>query len=167
MKKVIAIAAMDENRVIGAKDTLPWHIPEDLKFFQDSTRDSAILMGRRTYFSLPDGYRPLPKRRNIVVTRDVGSLDLPEEVLCTNDPLQLIESFRSGQGDWPDKTLWIGGGQEIYTQTMPQWDEIHLTLIPGEHTGDAFFPKFEDDFELYREESGEKCKWLFFRRPSS
>lgn len=68
--KITAILAMDESLLIGKKDGLPWHIPEDLKRFNSLTRGHIVVMGRNTYFSLPEKYRPLPHRRNIVITRE-------------------------------------------------------------------------------------------------
>ena len=67
--KIIAVLAMTEERLIGNNGALPWHIPEDLKHFQQLTRGKTVVMGKNTYYSLPEKYRPLPKRRNIVLTR--------------------------------------------------------------------------------------------------
>jgi dihydrofolate reductase len=129
-----AIAAMSLNRVIGKEGKLPWHIPEDFNWFKKTTTGQAILMGRKTYESLG---RPLPNRRNLVVTRG-GNLAGVEIV-------RDLEGFRSE--DYPCD-VWVIGGGEIYRQMLDRCEELYLSVIPRVIEGDAFFPEFEDRFEF-------------------
>jgi dihydrofolate reductase len=132
-----AIAAMSLNRVIGKDGKLPWHIPEDFKWFKTTTAGQAVLMGRKTYESLG---RPLPYRRNLVVTR--GG-DLGEGVEIVRD----LAAFNPE--DYPCD-VWVIGGGEIYRQMLGRCEELYLSVIPRVVEGDAFFPEFDDRFELVR-----------------
>lgn len=158
MKKICAIAAMDEGRVIGKGGGLPWHLPEDMKHFKQLTMGHAVLMGRKTYESIPEKMRPLPGRRNLVLTSNPSSLpDLPSEVALFTSVKDAIESFKDG-------ILWIIGGEKVYRETLQYWDELFLTLVKGRHEGDAFFPEFEGGFELRERERGEECSFLRYVR---
>ena len=130
-----AIAAMSLNRVIGKDGKIPWHIPEDFKWFKKMTSGQAVLMGRKTYDSLG---RPLPNRRNLVVTRG-GLVD--EGIEIVRD----LEAFRPE--DYPCD-VWVIGGAEIYRQMLPRCEELYLSVVAREVEGDAFFPEFEDRFEF-------------------
>jgi dihydrofolate reductase len=129
--RVVAIAAMAQNRAIGASNTLPWNLPEDLKFFRESTRRKTLLMGRKTYASIG---RPLPNRRTFVLSR-----------LATPIPgVEVITTLSALTQKLPiDSELWICGGAEIYALTLPWWDELFLTRVKRTVAGDAFFPAFE------------------------
>jgi len=130
-----AIAAMSLNRVIGKDGELPWHIPEDFKWFKNTTSGQAVLMGRKTYESLGG---PLPNRRNLVVTRAKA---LGEGVEIVRD----LGHFHPE--DYPCD-VWVIGGGEIYRQMLDRCEELYLSIIPRMVDGDAFFPEFEDKFEL-------------------
>jgi len=132
-----AIAAMSLNRVIGKDGKIPWHIPEDFKWFKRTTLGQAILMGRKTYESLG---RPLLNRRNLVVSR---AADLGEGLEIVRD----LEAFRPE--DYPCD-VWVIGGEEVFRQMLGKCHELYLSVIPREFEGDVFFPKFEDQFELVR-----------------
>ena len=128
-----AIAAMSLNRVIGKDGKIPWHIPDDFKWFKETTTGQAILMGRKTYESLG---RPLPNRRNLVVTRGpipAGGIEL----------IRNLDSFDAA--DYPCD-VWVIGGGEIYRQMLPRCEAIYLSVIPITIDGDVFFPPFEEDF---------------------
>ena len=129
-----AIAAMSLNRVIGKEGKIPWHIPEDFKWFKRTTTGQAVLMGRKTYESLG---RPLPNRRNLVVTRG-GGLDGVEIV-------RDLEVFRPE--DYPCD-VWVIGGAEIFRQMLRRCEGLYLSVIPRVVEGDTFFPEFEDRFEF-------------------
>lgn len=160
MTKIVAIAAMDEGRVIGIDNSIPWNLPEDMKHFSSLTSGHSVLMGRKTYFSLPKKFRPLPNRNNIVVTRYASSLESePVEVV-----LNLEEYLEGKKNDDKDESLWVIGGSEIYKQTMQFWDEMHLTKVYGNHAGDAYFPEFEENFELKSENPQENCSFLHYIR---
>ena len=125
---------MSLNRVIGKDGKIPWHIPEDFKWFKRTTSGEAVLMGRKTFESLG---RPLPNRRNLVVTRG----DPPPGVEIVRD----LASFRAE--DYPCD-VWVIGGAEIYRQMLDRCELLYLSIIPRVVEGDTFFPPFEDQFEL-------------------
>jgi dihydrofolate reductase len=129
--RVVAIAAMAQNRAIGAGNALPWNLPEDLKFFKESTRGKTLLMGRKTYASIG---RPLPYRRTLVLSRSATPIPGVEVI----GGLDAIARLMPDGGE-----LWICGGAEIYAQTLAWWDEVLLTRVKRTVEGDAFFPKFE------------------------
>lgn len=131
----IAVAAMAENRVIGRGGELPWHLPGDLKFFKNLTSGGTVLMGRKTYESIG---RPLPKRRNLVLTRSMATV--PEGV-------EVFPSLRDlGAAIAADEKVFVIGGAEIYRLTMDLWTEVYLTRVKREVEGDTFLPEFEDRF---------------------
>jgi dihydrofolate reductase len=130
-----AIAAMSVNRVIGKDGRLPWHLPEDFAWFKKVTSGQAVLMGRKTFESIG---KPLPNRRNLVVTR---GRDLPHGVELVRD----LEAFSAE--DYPCD-VWVIGGAEIYRELLGRCEEIYLSIIPRVIEGDAFFPEFEDRFDF-------------------
>ncbi len=124
---------MAANRVIGMDGALPWHLPEDLKFFRKTTTGHPILMGRKTWESLG---RPLPNRRNLILSRTLP--DQPgAEVLRNPDDLDALEL---------EGPVYIIGGAEIYQLLLPRTNEILLTVLDAPATGDTSFPPFEQDF---------------------
>jgi dihydrofolate reductase len=129
--RVVAIAAMAQNRAIGAGNALPWNLPEDLKFFRESTRGKTLLMGRKTYASIG---RPLPGRRTLVLSRAANPIPGVEVI----GDLGALARLLPDGGE-----LWICGGAEIYALTLPWWDELLITRVKRSVEGDAFFPKFE------------------------
>ncbi len=139
---------MDEERGIGKAGTLPWRIPEDLKRFAKCTTGHAVLMGRKTYESLPTKFRPLPNRTNIVVSR--SSRSFADGVICCRSVADAVEQARGAAS--AAEILWVIGGAEIYRATQEIWDEIALTEVQGKHGADVFFPPFEERFrEVERE----------------
>lgn len=146
---------MDQSRAIGSEGDIPWHYPEDMKHFASLTTGHTVLMGRKTYDSLPDGFKPLPKRRNIVISRSPEKLS-GEPVEAYSDALSVIRNARNGELGLESELFWIVGGEQIYRATMPEWDEVFLTRIQKSHKGDTFFPEFESMFKLASaEESGD------------
>lgn len=147
--RLIQIAAMSENRVIGRNNGLPWDIPEDLKFFRDTTKGHSCIFGRKTMESLG---RPLPGRLNVVITshpdyRPKEENPKAEFAVATNfdEALKICQSRQDQYGD----EVYICGGGEIYRQTLPRTDVILLTVIHQNVEGDTFFPDFsEKDFKL-------------------
>jgi dihydrofolate reductase len=127
------IAAMGENRVIGKDNDLIWHMPNDLKHFKQLTSGHHIIMGRKTYESVG---KPLPKRTNIIVTRDNNYK--AEGCIVVNRIEDAIE-IASG-----DEQPFITGGAEIYKLALPFAHTIELTLIHGTFEGDTFFPEFDE-----------------------
>jgi dihydrofolate reductase len=158
---IAAIVAMDEGRVIGKDGALPWHLPEDLAHFKSKTSGHFVLMGRKTWDSLPSKFRPLPGRVNIVMSRTPAALNLPagtHGVSSIEEALTIVE--RLGK---PDQMLWCIGGAELYAAGLPLCDELHLTLVRGYHEGDARFPHFEDRFHEVSSELGERCVFKVYR----
>jgi len=125
------IVAMSENRVIGAGGDLPWHLPADLKYFKASTLGKPIIMGRKTFDSIG---RPLPGRRNIVVTRNANwqhqGVDVAESV----------EAAIVKAGDVEE--IMITGGAQIYSQALERVDRLYITEVALKIEGDTFFPEF-------------------------
>ena len=133
----VIIAAVGENLVIGDGLRLPWHIPTDLKRFKRLTLGHPLIMGRRTFESLVHQFNgPLPNRRNIVLTRRGALPDLPEI-----ESFPSIETAFAALADEP--RIFIGGGADIYAQTLADADRWELTIVEGEHAGDVFFPPYE------------------------
>ena len=137
-----AIAAMSENRVIGFKGKLPWHIRDDFRWFKHMTLHQTILMGRKTYRSIE---QPLPQRKTIVVTRNPEPL--PGVEICPDVNELIARGKKSSQVD-PSETIWICGGAEIYREFLPYCSMLYLTRVKRQVEGDTFFPPFEDSFTL-------------------
>ena len=136
------IVAMDDNQLIGKNNDLPWHLPADLGYFKRVTTGKTVLMGRKTYESIG---RPLPNRRNIVISRN-SAFEAPgcEVVEGIDQALALTQD---------DIEVMIMGGASFYEQMLPQADRLYITQIEGSFEGDAYFPVFDrDDFvETQRE----------------
>lgn len=131
---VKAIAAMSENRVIGKNGSLPWHLPEDFRWFKEKTMGGILVMGRKTYESIS---RALPGREIYVLSRRSTPLAGVKR-LSTPEAINELKT---------DKTIWIAGGAQIYEQALPFCSELYLTRVHKEvERGDAFFPTFEDRF---------------------
>ena len=162
---VAAVVAMDENRLIGKAGGLPWHVPEDLAHFRNLTKGHVVVMGRKTWESLPEKFRPLPGRINVVVSRDLGKLALPDGVLGVNSPEEAVRVARSVARD--GQRVWIIGGAELYRATLPLCSEVHLTVVDGSHEGDAWLPSFEEHFTKTSETRGERCSFQVYGRHRS
>jgi dihydrofolate reductase len=128
---VSLIWAQAENRVIGDRGTLPWRLPEDLIRFRDLTMGSTVVMGRATWESLPDKVRPLPGRRNVVLSRQPG-WQAPGAVVAGS----LEEAL-----DGAHAAVWVIGGASVYQSALPLADLIEVTEIDGAFTGDAYAPE--------------------------
>ncbi len=140
---IAMIAAMTKDRVIGLKGDMPWHLPDDLKFFKSKTTGKPVIMGRKTFESI--GSRPLPNRPNIVISRNVD-LTIPNaEVFQSIE--QALEKYEG------EPEVIIMGGGELYRQMLPKADRLYLTLIDAKIEGDTFFPDWRafDWIEVARE----------------
>ena len=126
---ITLIAAIDENRLIGKDNTLPWHIPADFKHFKETTLGHPIVMGRKTYGSLPK--RPLPGRSNLVVSRQ-PSVDGVKTFLTIREALD--------EGLSESSEVFVIGGQSIYEQTINDADKLLITHVDGTHEGNYWFP---------------------------
>ncbi len=130
------IVAMDRQRVIGKKNTLPWHLPADLQHFKQLTLGNTVIVGRKTHESIIARLgRPLPGRKTIVVTR---------QNLEPRDNLAVAGSLPDALALAKDKEVFVIGGAQIYEQALPLADRIYLTRIEAEvEDGDTFFPKID------------------------
>lgn len=153
--KLISVVAASENNVIGMNNTMPWHLPDDLKFFKKMTLGGPVIMGKNTWISI--GSRPLPKRQNIVVSTTMPA-DTPGAVVVPSfeAALEYIrEHVPMAEGETEQKISLIGGGQ-MYRQALEQCDEIYMTRV---HTnieeGTVFFPEIRNnpDWEKVWEEA--------------
>ena len=191
MKYFKAIAAMSLNRVIGADGKIPWHLPEDFKWFKKMTLGNVVVMGRKTFESLG---RPLPSRKNMILTRHPQRLikSHPEifggyhewrggrylkrayqfhfSKLEKNQRTEILifnSLDRLNPEEFPND-IFICGGAQIYEQALPRCSDLYLTLVKREvENGDAFFPLFEDKFVLAREIRDEpEFKILHYRHKS-
>ena len=148
-----SIAAMARNRVIGKDNQLPWHLPEDLKFFKEKTKGHVMIMGRKTFESFK---KPLPNRFHIVISRQENyqfSDPTVEIVHDLHSALELAHMLTTKyHAKFGDEVFVVGGG-EIYRQSMDLVDRIYLTIIEKDFEGDAKFPDFsEQDFKLTQKE---------------
>jgi len=174
MKHFKAIAAMSLNRVIGAGNKIPWHLPEDFKWFKKKTTGNVVIIGRKTFESLG---KPLPNRINIVLSRHPGILkrefpglfgeawiargktavpppyqfELPKIGGVTAIDLRIIKGFLKLSPMDSPLDYFICGGAQIYEQALPLCSDLYLTRVKREFEGDAFFPAFENRFEAVEE----------------
>ncbi len=156
MKRFDIVVAADEARGIAANGDLPWHLPGDLAHFKRVTtatdepnKRNAVIMGRKTWESIPPKYRPLTKRINVVLTRR-ESYDLPEDVLLASSMQDALSQLESGpRAGEVDKVFVVGGGA-VYAESvvMPECDRVIITRIAATHECDTFFPEFEAGYEL-------------------
>lgn len=133
------IAAVAANGVIGRNNTLPWHLPEDLRYFKQVTLGKPVVMGRRTFESIG---RPLPGRDNIVVS--TGLTPAPGISVCASPELAVAQARISAEKSGATEVMLIGG-EQLYRWAMPIARRIYLTLIHAEVDGDAFFPEWEEN----------------------
>jgi dihydrofolate reductase len=124
---IALVVAHSANRVIGRDGGLPWRLPGDLKRFRALTTGQTVVMGRRTYESLPDAFRPLPDRRNVVLTSDPGYRADGAEVVGDLDAALAAPCF-------------VIGGGEVYAQALPRAQRVYATELEAEVDGDTFFP---------------------------
>jgi dihydrofolate reductase len=147
------VAACDEERGIGRNGELPWKLPGDTAFFKritsetgDSGRENAVVMGRKTWETIPPRYRPLDRRLNAVVTRDLA-YPVPQGVIRASSIAAALQDT-AALGEGIERIFVIGGG-EIYRQgiAMPECRRLYLTRVEGEYGCDAFFPAIGREFE--------------------
>jgi dihydrofolate reductase len=133
------IFARSRNGVIGKDNTLPWHLPEDLAHFKQTTFGQPVLMGRKTWESLPPKFRPLPGRTNIVVTRQTNWH--AESAVVAHSIEDAVQHCP------PDSQVWVIGGAEVYAQAMPLAARAVMTEIDADFEGDAFAPTFDSSWK--------------------
>ena len=153
------IVAVSDNNVIGRNNDLPWHLPADLKYFKEKTMGHCVVMGRKNFESIPERFRPLPGRTNIVITRQPDYQ--PSGVLVAHSIDDAVEmAKRQGETE-----CFITGGGEIFRQSVHLCDKIYLTRIHHDFEGDVFFPEinWKDWKEVSRKDipHDEKNKYPF------
>ena len=141
MRPFKAIAAMSLNRVIGAGNKIPWHLPEDFKWFKKMTTGQVIVMGRKTFESIG---KPLPNRTTVVLTRSPRSIS----GVITAPSLHAIDPIAPA---FAGREIFICGGGAVYAEALPACSDLYLTLVKRTVDGDTFFPPFENEFELVEE----------------
>src|SRR6185436_10760190 len=128
------IAAISKNHVIGKNNDLPWRLPDDMKYFMQTTKGHHVIMGRKNYQSLPEKFRPLPNRTNIVITRQTG-FNAPGCMVVHS----LKEAIQVAEKSLESEVFLIGGSQ-IYQEGMPLAHRMYLTEIKENIEGDVYFP---------------------------
>lgn len=140
--KISLIAAMSKNRVIGINNDLPWHLPDDMKYFMETTRDHVVVMGRKNFDSLPPKFSPLPNRTNVILTR---KKDYSVENCTVFNDIEDAFSFGVKRAE---KELFVIGGGQIYQMAIDRADIIYLTEIDAEiASGEVFFPVINDEWK--------------------
>ena len=128
------VVAMDQNRVIGKDNQLPWHLPADLQYFKKVTMGNPIVMGRKTFDSIG---RVLPGRENVIVTRNRDYINADCTILHS---IEDVKHF----ADTTEKEVMIIGGAEIFKEVLPVADRLYITKIHAEFTGDTYFPAIDE-----------------------
>lgn len=145
LKPVEIIVAMDEEQGIGRSGVLPWHLPGDVRFFKLTTTTvmhagmrNLVIMGRKTWDSIPEAYRPLPGRVNAVISRTFHKVD-PD--IRTFDSME--DAIEFGRGMQSIEKIFVIGGAEIYSLAMPLADNLHITRVKGKYDCDVKFPDID------------------------
>jgi dihydrofolate reductase len=129
----LVVAWAGRDRVIGRDGDLPWHLPSDMKHFRELTTGGTVVMGRKTWESIPEKFRPLPGRRNIVLSHSLATAPAGAEVYAS------LESALAAAGT----DAFVIGGGSTYSETLPLADRVYATEIAGEVEGDTFFPALD------------------------
>ncbi|XP_037815444.1 dihydrofolate reductase [Lucilia sericata] len=157
MLKFSLIVAVCENLGIGINGNLPWRLKSELKYFGDTTKRvkdaskrNVAIMGRKTYFGIPESKRPLPQRLNIVLSTTLKPTDLPPDVLLypnLESAMKMLEEDEKLKQEI--ETVWIVGGSGVYAEAMasPRCHRLYLTKVYAEFECDTFFPKIPEDFK--------------------
>lgn len=131
---IALIAAVAKNNCIGKQGALPWYLPADLKHFKKLTLGHVVIMGRKTWDSIPEKFKPLPKRANVVITRQAN--------FKTPSGVEIYHTIPEALAARPGEDIFIIGGAEIYNQTIALADTLYITEVHKPVDGDAFFPEF-------------------------
>ncbi len=151
---VSQIMAVSKNHVIGKENKLPWHIPDEFQYFKETTSGKIMLIGRKTWASLP---KPLPKRFHIIISRDPKNAVDPHPIGEKQDRLwvgsvaEALQEAKKLIPPWPEE-IFILGGSQIYREAMSITNRIYLTRVEKDYSGDAFYAEENlSDFQLVRE----------------
>ncbi|HVB20188.1 MAG TPA: dihydrofolate reductase [Candidatus Paceibacterota bacterium] len=147
--RISLIAAVGRNRELGKDGKLLWHIPEDMRRFKKLTTGHPIIMGRKTWESLSQQYRPLPGRTNIVVTRQIKYEAPGATIVNSLEAACVIAARVSGANE-----IFVIGGGELYIAALAFADRLYLTLVDATAEADTYFPPYEQDFQITSDEVG-------------
>jgi len=159
MIPVHIIVALDEKSGIGKDGTLPWHLTGDLKFFRNTTcttqslkKQNIVLMGRKTWQSIPKQFQPLHERINVVLTQN-PNFEVPYGVLKAESFAKVLEMVRSEKLTNIIETVFVIGGQQVYEETLnhEECQKLYITRVQGSFKCDAFFPEFSEQFSKVSE----------------
>lgn len=143
---VSIIVAYSKNRIIGNEKDIPWYIREDMQFFKERTTGKIVIMGRKTYESIPEKHRPFKDRLSYVLTRDTDYKIDHSNVRVFHDFDKALFSAKLTAGD---EEIMIVGGAQIYELALPYTDRIYATILAEDFTGDTHFPILsEDDWNM-------------------
>ena len=137
--RLCLIWAMTRNRVIGRDNALPWQLPDEMRHFMRTTLGKPVIMGRKQFQAMG---KPLPKRTNIVLSRDPSFR--PNGIVVARTLADAIARAHQAAGEIPDGEIMVIGGAEIYALSLPRADRLYFTLIDAELDGDTFFPEFDE-----------------------
>jgi len=154
MKSLSIIVAMTEQRVIGKNSRLPWKIPEDMDLFKQTTLHNTVVMGRNTWFSLPAKSRPLPERKNIVISKSTPIIAGAEVCYTLQDAVEKAERYEGN--------IFVIGGGELYKSALPLADKLYISHIKKHYDGNVFFPEIKFD-EWNVKEEREYSQFIFKR----
>ena len=154
---ITLIACMAHNRCIGKDGTIPWHIKEDFIHFKNYTLNKTCVMGRKTFISINE--KPLPKRNNIVLTKDTSRYKERNDIEVTSSLIEVLNRFKNSEEE-----LIVMGGETIYRQALPFADKIVLSVIHKDYDGDTFFPIFEDDFKIIEIKNYDEFDVYYYKR---
>jgi dihydrofolate reductase len=177
MKLFSIVVALDDQNGIGKNNTIPWHLPLEMKRFKELTigdNKNIVIMGRSTYFSIPSKHRPLKNRLNIVLSKIYNDIDTGNDVLCFND-IDVMLNYISNNFD-DSYNVFVIGGAEIYNEFLSRrlCDTIYMTKIKGSFDCDRFFPDIEingyfklidddDKFNQINNENGIEYQYLLYK----
>jgi dihydrofolate reductase len=156
------VVAMDKNNGIGKNNTMPWHFKKDMKYFKELTWGHPVVMGRKTFDSLPTRYKPLPGRENIIITRKPDLSIEFENVKVFNGVKEVLKYCKN-------KDCFVVGGGQVYNSFLPFVDKLFITYIEDEYGVDTYFPKFDiNNFdkvnEVVEEENGITLRFVVLER---
>jgi dihydrofolate reductase len=153
------IAAISKNNCIGKNNKLLWNIPDDMKHFVKITKNKTVLMGRKTWESIPAKFRPLPNRTNIIITRNTEyKTQVPKDV-------RVYTSIKEALNNHPDKEVIVIGGGQIYKQTIDMADKLYITHVNMNVDGDAFFPEINlNKWQEIEREDHEKFSFVNYKK---
>lgn len=160
MMKFSLIVAMDKNHGIGKNNDLMWHLPKDMRFFKSTTENQVVIMGRKNYDSIPEKYRPLSNRQNVIITRNKAFKAINCLVFHTVD--EALNHFVNDE-----REVFIIGGGEIYkiAMNLEGLNKMYITNVDGVFNADTFFPSFDNTMwekeKIMSQEFDEKHQFTF------